>query len=268
FVRKSKTKQYARMSVSIVESVEIHVPCTMDRRDISRRRPMLQLDQPISSIRAKNKATDEAKKRQESKNMLQELLGDYSESDDENDEEGSQIENPSKEKSPSDSFNSSNNQSDIQKSTSDSHLPTNSLLNSENSVEMDQSEDSIEAALKNFLSEINALPITSIDKDSTTEKSNEKSVKNILPMEKDQIISQVTRPEGSWQRNWHQEEKRYYYYNDKTGETRSDLDIPTSVLGVSLISRTDGETYDIFDSISSKEDPNREVDIQILSNNT
>jgi hypothetical protein len=39
-------------------------------------------------------AADEAKKRQESKNVLQELLGEYSESDDEENEEISQIGRP------------------------------------------------------------------------------------------------------------------------------------------------------------------------------
>ncbi|CAG8770454.1 30996_t:CDS:2, partial [Racocetra persica] len=247
-------------------AVEIHVPCTMDRRDISRRRPMLQLDQPISSIRAKNKATDEAKKRQESKNVLQELLGDYSESDDEGDEEEAQIGktcevNPSKEQSQPDSFNSSNNKSEIQEQISDSHLPTTSLVNSEHSTEMDQSEESIEAALKNFLSEINALPITSIDKNSTLEKTSEKSFKNIVPTEKNQVVSQFTYPEGDWQRHFHQEEKRYYYYNSRTGETCWDLDTQTNVSGASLMSRSDEKTNNL-DS-SSKEDSNREVDTQL-----
>ncbi|CAG8611267.1 7644_t:CDS:2, partial [Racocetra fulgida] len=213
----------------------------MDRRDISRRRPMLQLDQPISSIRAKNK--------------------DYSESDDEGDEEEAQIENPSKEQSQPDSFNSSNNKSEIQEQISDSHLPTTSLINSEHSTEMDQSEESIEAALKNFLSEINALPITSIDNNSTLEKTSEKSFKNIVPTEKNQVGSLFTYTEGDWQRHFHQEEKRYYYYNSRTGETCWDLDTQTNVSGASLMSRSDEKTNNL-DS-SSKEDSNREVDTQL-----
>ncbi|KAF0540169.1 formin-binding protein 4-like [Gigaspora margarita] len=236
----------------------------MDRRDISRRRPMLQLNQSMSSIRAKNKATDEAKKRQESKNVLQGLLGDYSESDDEKDEEEAQIENPSKGQSQPDSFSSSNNQSDIQKPSSDTHLSTTSQFNSEHSIEMDQSEESIEAALKNFLSEINALPITSIDKNSTLEKTSEKS-KNIVPTENDQIASQLTHPEGDWQRHFHQEEKRYYYFNSRTGETCWDLDTQTNVLGTSLMSRSDEEPNNLD---SSKEDSNREVDIHLNQMNT
>ncbi|CAG8763645.1 1433_t:CDS:2, partial [Gigaspora rosea] len=208
--------------------------------------------------------TDEAKKRQESKNVLQELLGDYSESDDEKDEEEAQIENPSKGQSQPDSFSSSNNQSDIQKPSSDSHLSTTSQFNSEHSIEMDQSEESIEAALKNFLSEINALPITSIDKNSTLEKTSEKS-KHIVPTENDQIASQLTHPEGDWQRHFHQEEKRYYYFNNRTGETCWDLDTQTNVLGTSLMSRSDEETNNLD---SSKEDSNREVDIHLNQMNT
>jgi len=81
----------------------------MERRDL-RRRQLLQLDQPISSIRARNRgidpylnntvkvychlktfllntAADEARKQEETKNVLQGLLGDYSESDEDNEEQ-------------------------------------------------------------------------------------------------------------------------------------------------------------------------------------
>ncbi|EXX70717.1 hypothetical protein RirG_085050 [Rhizophagus irregularis DAOM 197198w] len=59
----------------------------MERRDVTRRRQLLQLDHPISSIRAKNKAADEARKQEETKNVLQGLLGDYSESDEDIEEQ-------------------------------------------------------------------------------------------------------------------------------------------------------------------------------------
>ncbi|CAG8467416.1 8913_t:CDS:2 [Diversispora eburnea] len=197
----------------------------MERRDILRRRPMLQLDQPISSIRAKNKAADEAKKRQESKNVLQELLGEYSESDDEENEEISQIEFPSKGKDVTVSLNSPLIPSIP---PAQSHSPPTS----EQSITMDLSEDSIETALKNFMSEINALPITSINNDSsvttsvtTVEDSNSKP-KN----DKAQFSSQIFSLENDWQEHWNQENNSRYFYNSKTGETRWEVDIQKNII--------------------------------------
>ncbi|CAG8575475.1 9046_t:CDS:1 [Acaulospora morrowiae] len=204
----------------------------MERRDIPRRRPMLQLDQPISSIRVKNRAADEAKKCQESKNALQELLGEYSESENEEDVEDSQTESSPAEKAET-VFSSSSLDLPIPP-------PTRSLPTSEQSIAIDQSEDSIEVALKNFMSEINALPVTSISND-TSMMNDESGTDLRRPKAKkddDQSSSQSSLPDGEWQQYWSQDNNRYYYYNGRTGETRWEIDVPKGVSDPVLVTTT------------------------------
>ncbi|CAG8518203.1 9985_t:CDS:1 [Acaulospora colombiana] len=235
----------------------------MERRDIPRRRPMLQLDQPISSIRVKNKAADEARKCQESKNALQQLLGEYSESEDEEDVEDSQTESSPAEKA----------EVVFRKSSLDLPISpqTRPLSTSKQSIAMDQSEDSIEIALKNFMSEINALPVTSISNDSSVVTDefgvNSKRSKS----KKDEQSSQSPLHVGGWQQYWSHENNCYYYYNSKTGETQWEIDVLkgvsdpitcTAILGEgdNLKTASSDSLGPVHSMSSSQEDLNREAD--------
>ncbi|GBB99178.1 hypothetical protein RclHR1_03440011 [Rhizophagus clarus] len=173
----------------------------MERRDVTRRRQLLQLDRPISSIRAKNKAADEARKQEETKNVLQGLLGDYSESDEDIEEQvsNSQLEEPNEEHSQTVSVLEKNSPKPTPP------LPTIPSIHShpdpENSSPIiDHSEDSIEEALKSFMSEINALPVISIHDDSLA--PSDELTKN----EKESISAQISNLGSDWRKYWHDDE--------------------------------------------------------------
>jgi len=84
---------------------------------------------------------------------------------------------------------------------------------------VNQSEDSIEEALKSFMSEINALPVTSIHNDSLVPA--DESIKG----EKESISTQISNLDSDWEKYWHNENKCHYYYNKITGETRWEHEI-------------------------------------------
>ncbi|CAB4475270.1 unnamed protein product [Rhizophagus irregularis] len=237
----------------------------MERRDVTRRRQLLQLDHPISSIRAKNKAADEARKQEETKNVLQGLLGDYSESDEDIEEQvsNSQLDNkPVGDKQVLQEPNGEHSQpvSVLEKNSPKPTppLPTIPSIHSHpvpenSSTIIDQSEDSIEEALKSFMSEINALPVISIHNDSLV--PSDELIKN----GKELISTQISNLDSDWEKYWHDENKCHYFYNKITGETRwenFDSDF-------SLALSTSKETNNSKETSST--DVNREMDSQSIS---
>ncbi|CAI2178871.1 14921_t:CDS:2 [Funneliformis geosporum] len=227
----------------------------MERRDATRRRQLLQLDQPISFIRAKNKAADEARKQEESKNVLQGLLGDYSDSEEDNEEQvsNSQLEEP----------NEANPQT-VSVLAKDSPKPSPPPLPSipsahsypdpeKSSVIIDQSEDSIEEALKSFMSEINALPVTSINSDLLV------PIDEFKDNEKESTSTQISNLDFDWEKYWHNENKCHYYYNKKTGETRWEHEIQHISSDGSLALSTSKEMNNL--NLYSKEPNNTDIEM-------
>ncbi|CAG8566443.1 7949_t:CDS:2, partial [Funneliformis caledonium] len=100
------------------------------------------------------------------------------------------------------------------------------------SVIIDQSEDSIEEALKSFMSEINALPVTSINNDPLV------PIDEFKESEKESTSIQISNFDFDWEKYWHNENKCHYYYNKKTGETRWEHEIQHISSDSSLASST------------------------------
>ncbi|RIA93958.1 hypothetical protein C1645_761174 [Glomus cerebriforme] len=236
----------------------------MERRDVTRRRQLLQLDQPISSIRAKNRAADEARKQEETKNVLQGLLGDYSESDEDNEEQvsNSQLEEPNEEHPQTVSVLEKNSPKPTPPLPSIPSIHSHPEPENSSTI-IDQSEDSIEEALKSFMSEINALPVTSIHNDSLV--SNDGFTKS----EKESISTQISNLDSDWEKYWHDENKCHYYYNKITGETQWEHEIHNISSDCSLTLDTFKEINNSKESsstlVSSKIDINREMDFQVTN---
>jgi hypothetical protein len=122
---------------------------------------------------------------------------------------------------------------------------------------IDQSEDSIEEALKSFMSEINALPVISIHNDSLV--SSDELNKN----EKESISTQISNPDSDWGKYWHDENKCHYFYNKITGETRWEHEVQNNNSDFSLALSTTKEMNNL--NSTSVSEINREMDSQAIN---
>jgi hypothetical protein len=105
------------------------------------------------------------------------------------------------------------------------------------------------------MSEINALPVTSIHNDSLV--PTDESMKN----EKESISAQISNLDSDWEKYWHNDNKCHYYYNKITGETRWEHEVHNTSSDCSLVTSKESKESSLI-SVSSKVDINREMDSQ------